>query len=99
MPSLETCTISTIVYDNAGQPIPNARVTVLQTFKAGVLIMGGPKVYQANDDGEVELIVPRGSSAILRLPISDTQRDTIKVQIPDAATAALEELVSAASVP
>lgn len=108
MPSPDVTRVYGILYDASGDVMANARFTVRQTIKSGVLVSTRPVDYRTNDDGELvdhdaeTLGIPILRDSVAYLDATAVGLNTrpgtgVALTIPDAATANLEDLVPATS--
>lgn len=104
MPLLQT-TISGVLYDVAGNVAPNIAVWIHRVTKSGVTIQYKRKKAATSDAaGLVSFTVPRNSTAWIsgNFFIGATRFQVsagVSIAIPDAATATLESLGAASTVP
>lgn len=110
MPDLANCVVTGTLYEQDGTPMPEgkATLTVLSIVKAGEFVEPSPGTARTkkNDaSGIITLTLPRLSNVTLQSKatagkeVIDQFANAVTVSIPDAATANLEDLIAAASVP
>jgi hypothetical protein len=100
--SLPTCTITATVYGMDGEPARGGQVTILNVELENTLIVQGqPQKIQADSDGNISLVLPRGATVTLATNINNgsnaprpiIQPRTVKFVVPDSESADLAAIV------
>jgi hypothetical protein len=99
LPVDSLCTITGTLYDQTGQPQPNAVLVVTRVSKDGVLIDLGPRTYTANASGVVTLSLPKRAVAYIWMNRQGFNTPGgVAINVPNTCPGTLEALQPIANV-
>jgi hypothetical protein len=100
MPLADTCNITSQANLAIGGEGARGYLRLLSLAKNSVTVLTGEFYFTADEDGLFDFNLLRGSTAVLQGNVAGFDADDgLEVEIPDASTATLESLASAAAFP